>query len=88
MDRHLNILMISHHRRHKAYGRPHAMAKNLVLRGHDVSLMVIAENRRLGVVQSLWDGVRVIETPDFFTHINSTCRGFLPQILFWTCETK
>ena len=40
------------------------MAKNLVLRGHKVILVVISEQRRLGVEETQWDGVRVIETPD------------------------
>jgi glycosyltransferase involved in cell wall biosynthesis len=40
------------------------MAKNLVLNGHKVTLMVISENRRFGVEETEWDGVRVIETPD------------------------
>lgn len=60
----LNILMITHHRRHKAFGRSFAMAKQLVRRGHSVTLVVIAEERRLGITVSDWDGVRTIETPD------------------------
>ncbi len=60
----LNILMITHHRRHKAFGRSFAMAKNLVLRGHKVTLLVISEQRRLGIEETRWDGIRVIETPD------------------------
>jgi glycosyltransferase involved in cell wall biosynthesis len=64
MNRSLSILMISHHRRHKAYARPHAMATHLVERGHRVTLMVISENRRVGFAEDKWDGVRIIETPD------------------------
>lgn len=60
----LSILMISHHRRHKAHGRSHAMAKSLVQRGHKVTLMVISERRRFGVEETEWDRVRVIESPD------------------------
>ena len=60
----LNILMITHQRRHKAFARSHAMAAQLVRRGHQVSLMVIAEERRLGIVEDLWEGVRIMETPD------------------------
>jgi glycosyltransferase involved in cell wall biosynthesis len=40
------------------------MAKYLVQRGHQVALMVIADHRKTGIVESVWDGVRVIETPD------------------------
>lgn len=60
----MNILMISHHRRHKAVARSHAMAVQLLKRGHSVSLMVISETRKFGVVESEWEGVHVIETPN------------------------
>lgn len=64
MARQLSILMITHKRRSKAFARSHAMAAHLVQRGYQVSLMVIAEKRRLGIVEDKWDGVRIIETPD------------------------
>lgn len=60
----LHILMITHHRRFKARARAHAMAKHLVQRGHNVSLMVIADHRKFSLVETEWDGVHVIETPD------------------------
>jgi glycosyltransferase involved in cell wall biosynthesis len=63
-DRSMNILMICHHRRHKAVPRPHAMAKHLVERGHHVTLLVIDETRRFGISTSMWDGVQLVETPD------------------------
>jgi glycosyltransferase involved in cell wall biosynthesis len=40
------------------------IARYLVERGHRVTLMVTSDNRRLGIVESEWDGVRVIEFPD------------------------
>jgi glycosyltransferase involved in cell wall biosynthesis len=40
------------------------MAKYLVQRGHKVTLMVIADHRKVGIVESEWDGVDIIETPD------------------------
>ncbi len=64
MDRKLSILMITHHRRFKVRPRSYAMAKHLVARGHKVSLIVIADYRKVGIVESDWDGVRIIETPD------------------------
>jgi len=64
MARTLNILMISHQRRLKSHTRSQAMAKYLVQRGHKVSLMVIADYRKVGIVESDWDGVHTIETPD------------------------
>ncbi|MBK6792989.1 MAG: glycosyltransferase family 4 protein [Anaerolineales bacterium] len=64
MNEKLNILMVTHHRRFKSRPRSHAMAKHLVQRGHKVTLIVIADQRRFGIVNSEWDGVQVIETPD------------------------
>lgn len=52
-------------RRYKSQPGSHAMANYLVQRGHKVSLMVIGENRQLGRGQSFWDGVHVIETPNY-----------------------
>jgi glycosyltransferase involved in cell wall biosynthesis len=40
------------------------MAKQLVQRGHEVTLLVVADRRKAGIVASEWDGVRVVETPD------------------------
>lgn len=60
----LRVLMITHHRRMKAYARPHAMARHLVNRGHKVTLIVTADRRKSGVVESQWDSVRIVETPD------------------------
>jgi glycosyltransferase involved in cell wall biosynthesis len=56
--------MITHFTRRRTYARAHAMAKHLVERGHAVSLITIADQRKVGVVESEWDGVRVIEIPD------------------------
>jgi len=60
----LSILMIMSHPRFKIHSRGYAMAKHLVERGHDVTLVVPAERRRLGIVEADWDGVRTVETPD------------------------
>jgi glycosyltransferase involved in cell wall biosynthesis len=60
----LRVLMISHHRRSRAFDRPHALARALVQRGHEVSLIVTSDTERRRVIRSEWDGVRVIETPD------------------------
>jgi len=56
--------MITHHRRFKNQARAYSMAKHLMERGHDVTLMVIADCSRLGIVETDWDGVRTVETPD------------------------
>lgn len=64
MDEKLNILMITHHRRFKSRPRSFAIARHLVQRGHKVTLIVVADHRRLGIVKSEWDDVCVVETPD------------------------
>lgn len=56
--------MINHHRRFRSHPRAHAFAKHLVQRGHKVTLILIADQRKFGIVESQWDGVRIIETPD------------------------
>ncbi len=62
----LKILMISHHRRFKAAARSHVIARHLVARGHSVTLLLTADERRFKLTESSWDGVRVIEAPDLF----------------------
>lgn len=64
MPRHLSILMISHSRRFKVDVRGYAMARHLVERGHSVTLVVIGDRCRLGIVEADWDGVWTVETPD------------------------
>jgi glycosyltransferase involved in cell wall biosynthesis len=56
--------MISHARRFKIHPRALPIARHLVERGHDVTLIVIADRRRVGVVQDDWNGVRIVEMPD------------------------
>lgn len=64
MKEHLNILMITHHRRYRTAGRSQVIARHLVERGHQVTLMVTSNERRFGVVESEWNGVRMVEAPD------------------------
>jgi glycosyltransferase involved in cell wall biosynthesis len=40
------------------------MAKHLVERGHEVTLIVTADRRRVGIFEADWDGVWTVETPD------------------------
>ena len=40
------------------------MARQLVLRGHQVTLMLISEKNRTGFTEYEWDGIQVVETPD------------------------
>lgn len=64
MQNKLNILMISHHRRYKTASRSKLMAQHLVQKGHQVTLIVISDDRKVGIVEKEWDGVHVVETPD------------------------
>lgn len=60
----LNILMICHRNRLDAYARPHALAAQLVRRGHRVTLLLHSVNDRFGIRTFDWDGVRAVEIPD------------------------
>jgi glycosyltransferase involved in cell wall biosynthesis len=40
------------------------MAEHLVQCGHKVTLIAIADHRKVGIIESDWNGVRTIETPD------------------------
>lgn len=64
MHNKLNILMISHHRRYKTTSRSKAMAQHLVQKGHQVTLIVTSDYQKVGIVETEWDGVYVVETPD------------------------
>lgn len=64
MGKSLNILMISHHRRYRIITRQHPIAKELVQRGHRVTILLTANTRRTGITETYWDGFRVIEVPD------------------------
>lgn len=60
------VLMISHLRRSRTYARSLIMAKNLVKRGHQVTLLSTAEERKTGMSVDTEDGVRMVESPDIF----------------------
>lgn len=59
----MKILMISPKIARGAYARPHAMARQLVARGHTVTLLIVSENSHWHVQEYDWDGVRAVETP-------------------------
>lgn len=58
--------MINHHRRSKVncVNRSLAMARYLVQRGHHVTLLTTADQRKVGIVESHEDGVHIVEIPD------------------------
>lgn len=64
MKQELQILMVLSNRRFKIEARGHAIAKYLAERGHHVTLVVTADHRRFGIIESDWDGVRTVESPD------------------------
>jgi len=64
MSPYIRVLLIISHMRHKIDVRGYPIAKYLQERGHDVTLMVTSDQRRLGIVEDDWDGVRTVEFPD------------------------
>lgn len=60
----LNILMICHKSRLQAYARSHAIAAQLVARGHRVTLLLHSTEARFGIKSFMWEGVRAVEMPD------------------------
>ena len=64
MNERLNILMISHWIRSKIWPRSHAMARHLVERGHQVTILAVSKHARFGFSELEQDGVRIIESPD------------------------
>ena len=64
MNTPLNIFMITHKHKNAARPRSLAFSKQLVLNGHRVSLLLISENKRFGIKEYDFEGIKVIETPD------------------------
>lgn len=56
--------MIAHQRRFKADARSFAIARHLVENGHEVSLHVVSDQRKIGLSTYDDHGVRIVETPD------------------------
>lgn len=61
----MRILMIVHHRRWRAAYRSRVIARELAHRGHEITLLVIADEERWRFRETIeTDGVRVIDSPD------------------------
>ncbi len=60
----MRILMINHQRHHRCWHRSGAFAQGLARRGHEATLMRIAETEHWRFRESEREGVRVIECPD------------------------
>jgi glycosyltransferase involved in cell wall biosynthesis len=54
-----------------AYARPHAMARQLVTLGHQVTLMMVSETDHWHIERYLWDGVQAVVMPHILPHILS-----------------
>lgn len=63
----MKILLHSYHRRSKADFRATPLARELAHRGHDVTLLCIADRGRIGIREHREQGVRFVEAPDLFT---------------------
>lgn len=60
----MRILMLHHHRRHKAQFRAGPFARELAARGHEVTLACTADHARWKVHASVEAGVQWVEFPD------------------------
>lgn len=74
MARSLKALFIVHNQTRKggAYYRGLNLAKPLIRRGHDVTLMTIHPTARLRTVERELDGVKLVESPDLLWGIGRT----------------
>lgn len=73
----MKILMINHHRRSKAHLRAGAFSAELAKRGHDVTLLCVAEKENLRFQESFDNGVRWVQSPDLF--LGSARSGWDPM---------
>jgi len=73
--------MIAHHQKYRNVNRAQVIAEHLVQRGHKITLLVTANQRRFGIEESEWNGVKVIESPDLFWGRMRT--GWDPWNLIW-----
>ncbi len=60
----MRILMINHHRRARSWLRAGAFAVRLAARGHEVTLMVLADTARWRFHRSRVRGIDLVESPD------------------------
>ena len=67
----LSVLMVVHNptQRGGAYFRARGLAKPLVRRGHDVTVLAIHPTNRLRMVESEIEGFKVVESPDLLPGI-------------------
>jgi glycosyltransferase involved in cell wall biosynthesis len=60
----MRILMINHQRRYRSWHRSGAFSVELARRGHDVTLMLVADREHWRLRESRQGAVRVVESPD------------------------
>jgi glycosyltransferase involved in cell wall biosynthesis len=60
----MKLIYITHHTHSRSFARPANLAKRIVKRGHEVTLLCISDKVRFGVRESYSNGVRYVEAPD------------------------
>ena len=63
MKQQLKILMICHESKVASITREYPLARQLVQRGHEVTLLVVSLTEKTGCSEFEWDGIRTVETP-------------------------
>jgi glycosyltransferase involved in cell wall biosynthesis len=76
----MRILILTHHRRFKAAWRCLSLARQLALRGHDVTMLCTADTERWRLTEYVEDGVTIVEVPDLLTA--SMRSGWDPYTVF------
>jgi hypothetical protein len=65
VDKKLSILMICHESKAASYSREYPLSRQLVLRGHEVTLILTSLTKRFGYSEFEWDAIRAVETPTY-----------------------
>ena len=70
----MRVLMLNHNVawRGGTFFRAFQFGRHLAIRGHEVTLLTISPNRRVGFREQITEGVRIVETPDLLWGIGRT----------------
>ncbi|VGO18274.1 glycosyltransferase [Pontiella sulfatireligans] len=60
----MNLLYITHHTRTRSFSRIGNLAQRLANRGHTITVLCISDVARIGIKDSVADGIRYVEMPD------------------------
>ncbi len=61
----MKLLYVTHHRRSKTAARSGPLAREMARRGHEVTVICVAERERWRTREVMCDGVRWVEAPDW-----------------------